>query len=82
MQKKQKKEEEKKKMAKKKVTSIFGGPWKRAGSSSTIFFSKKSGFSKFSKKTIFIVLPEKMGGNHFFSKRLCYKDDRLRGENW
>ena len=23
--------------------------------------------------------PEKMGGNHFFSKRLCYKEDRCRG---
>ena len=30
------------------------------------FFSKKTGFSKFSKTPIFIAFPEKMGGHHFF----------------
>ena len=44
------------------------------------FFSKKTGFSKFSKTPIFIAFPEKMGGHHFFSKRLCYKKDLLRGK--
>ena len=44
------------------------------------FSSKRTGFSKSSKTPIFIVFPEKMGGNHFFSKRLCYKEDRLRGK--
>ena len=33
------------------------------------FFSKKSGFSKFSKTPIFIVSPRKVGGNHFFFKK-------------
>ena len=44
------------------------------------FFPKKTVFSKFSKTPIFIAFPEKMGGHHFFSKRLCYKKDLLRGK--
>ena len=43
-----------------------------------LFFSKKSGFSKSSKTPIFIVFPEKMGGNIFFWKKLCYKEDTFR----
>ena len=44
------------------------------------FFSKKSGFSKSSKKPFFIAFPEKWVATIFFSKRLCYKEDRLRGQ--
>ena len=45
------------------------------------FFPKNRFFSsKFSKTPIFTAFPEKLGGNHCFSKRLCYKEDRLRGE--
>ena len=39
-------------------------------------FSQKSGFSKSSKKTTFIVFPEKMGGNHFFSKKAMLQGGR------
>ena len=42
------------------------------------FFPQNSGFSKSSKTPIFIAFPEKMGGRHFFSKRLCYKEDTFR----
>ena len=66
MQKKQKKEEKKK--TKKKQHPKNGGPWKRAGSSSTIFF-QKMGFFKILKNPIFIVFSEKMGGRHFVWKK-------------
>ena len=44
------------------------------------FFSKKSGFSKSSKKPIFIVFPEKMGGNHFFQKGYVTKRTDLEAK--
>ena len=70
----------KKKKGPKKSNTHFWGGLENGQEVVPPFFSKKSGFSKFSKTPIFIVFPEKMGGNHFFSKRLCYKEDRLRGE--
>ena len=45
------------------------------------FLSKKSGFSKSSKTPIFYSVSRKNGWQPFFSKRLCYKEDRLRGKN-
>ena len=42
------------------------------------FLPQKSGFLKSSKTPIFIAFPEKVGGRHFFWKRLCYKEDTFR----
>ena len=67
-----------KKKQKKRLHPKNGGPSKRAGSSSTFFLSKETGFSESSKTPIFIAFPEKMGGHHFFSKRLCFKKDTFR----
>ena len=67
-----------KKSQKKRLHPKNGGPSKRAGSTSTFFWQKKTGFSKSSKTPIFIAFPEKMGGHHFFSKRLCFKKDTFR----
>ena len=69
MQKKQQKKEEKLKEGQKKVTSIFGGPWKRAGSSSTIF-GQKIGFFKILKNPYFIAFPEKWVATFFFKKAM------------
>ena len=44
------------------------------------FLSKKTGFSKSSKTPIFIVFPEKMGGNHFFFKGYVTKRTLLEGQ--
>ena len=73
------KKEEKKKAQKKSNTQKMGG-LENGQEVVPPFFPKKTGFSKSSKTPIFIAFPEKMGGNHFFSKRLCYKEDRLRGK--
>ena len=62
-----------------KITPIFWGGLENGQEVVPPIFSKKSGFSKSSKTPIFIMFPEKLGGNLFFSKRLCYKEDRLRG---
>ena len=79
MQKKQKREEKKNKQTKK----VTPKKWPLGGLQNgqevvPPFFSKKTGFSKFSKTPIFIAFPKKMGGHHFFSKRLCYKEDTFR----
>ena len=68
MQKKQKKGRKKKKAKKKGYTPKMGG-LQNGQEVVPLFFSKKSGFSKSSKTPIFIVFPEKMGGNHFFLKK-------------
>ena len=73
-------EKRRKKKAKQKVTPIWGGGLENGQEVVPPFFSEKSGFSKSSKTPIFIAFPETLSGNHFFSKRLCYKEDRLRGE--
>ena len=77
MQKKQKKNNKKK--APKKSNTHFLGGLENGQEVVPPSLSKKSGFSKSSKTPIFIKFPEKLGGNHFFSKRLCYKEDSLRG---
>ena len=77
MQKKQKKEE--KKEGPKKSNIHFLGGLENGQEVVPPFFPKNRVFQN-SQKPYFIVFPEKMGGNHFFSKRLCYKEDRLRGE--
>ena len=66
MQKKQKKDEKKNP---KKVTPKKGGPWKRAGSSSTIF-SQRMGFFKILKKPYFYSVSWKTGGRHFLKKAM------------
>ena len=71
---------EKQKKGPKKSNTQFLGGLENGQEVVPQFFSKRSGFSKSSKKPIFIAFPEKMGGNHCFSKRLCYKEDRLRGQ--
>ena len=76
MQKKQKRR--RKKRPKKSNTHFLGG-LENGQEVVPPFFLQKIGFSKSSKTPIFIAFPEKLGGNHFFSKRLCYKEDRLRG---
>ena len=78
MQKKQKKKKKKKRKAKKKRLHPKNGGLQNGQEVVPLFFSKKSGFSKFSKTPIFIAFPEKMGGDHFFSKRLCYNEDTFR----
>ena len=79
MLKKQKKEEKqkKKKNQKKSNTQKMGG-LENGQEVVPPFFPKKSGFLKSSKTPIFIAFPEKMGGRHFFLKRLCYKEDTSR----
>ena len=67
MQKKQKKKE--KKRPKKKLHPIFGWPWKRAGSSSTIFLQKNGFFKILQKNPIFIAFPEKWVATIFFFKK-------------
>ena len=42
------------------------------------FFPKNRVFQN-PQKNLFYSVSRKMGGNHFFSKRLCYKEDRFRG---
>ena len=74
----QKKQKKKKKKNKKSNTHFLGG-LEDGQEVVPPFLSKKSGFSKSSKTPIFIAFPEKLGGNHFFSKRLCYQEDSLRG---
>ena len=65
-------------MAKKKGYTQKMGGLQNGQEVVPLFFSKKSGFSKFTKTPIFIAFPEKMGGHHFFSKRLCYNEDTFR----
>ena len=60
---------EKEKKANKKSNTHFLGGLENGQEVVPPFFSKKSGFSKSSKNPIFIVFPEKMGGNHFFFKK-------------
>ena len=73
-----KKEEKKRKAKKKGYTQKMGGLQNGQEVVPLFFFQKKTGFSKFSKTPIFIAFPEKMGGHHFFSKRLCYNEDTFR----
>ena len=78
MQKKQKKEKRKK--GPKKSNTQFLGGLENGQEVVPPFLSKKSGFSKSSKTPIFIVFPEKWVATIFVSKRLCYKEDRLKGK--
>ena len=66
----------KKKAQKKGYTPKMGGL--QNGQEVVPLFFQKTGFSKSSKTPIFIAFPEKMGGHHFFSKRLCFKKDTFR----
>ena len=64
----EKKEGKKKKGQKKRLHPKNGG-LQNGQEVVPLFFSKKSGFSKFSKTPIFIAFPEKMGGDHFFFQK-------------
>ena len=77
MQKNQKKEEKK---AKKSNTHFLGGLENRQEVVPP-FFPKHRVFQNSQKKTIFIEFPEKLGGNHLYSKRLVTKRTDLEGKN-
>ena len=72
-------EKRRKKKAPKKVTPNVWVALK-TGRKQFHHFCPKNRVFQNPQKPYFIAFPEKMGGNHFFSKRLCYKEDRLRGK--
>ena len=58
-----------KKTKKNKKYTRFGGGLENGQEVVPLVLAQKREFSKSSKKPIFIVFPEKVGGGHFFSKK-------------
>ena len=73
------KEEGKIKGPTKKVTPKKWGGLENGQKVVPPFLSKKIGFFKILKNPNFYSVSRKNGWQPFFSKRLCYKEDRLRG---
>ena len=78
MQKKQKKRRKKKERPKKKVTPKKWGAFKTGRKQFHFFFPKNRVFQNSLKPLFLQCFPKKMGGHHFFSKRLCYNEDTFR----
>ena len=80
MQKKQKKKKKKKRKAQKKRLHPKNGGLQNGQEVVPLFFSKKSGFSKFSKTPIFIAFPEKWVATIFFQKGYVTMRTLLEGQ--